>query len=121
MRPTKARLRSCCNQLKETTIRRVWHNEEWWFAIVDVEGVLTDSVQPAGYVKDLRRRDPELPKGWGQIATPFVFRRQAVQSEQIAPTPKACSVSSSPSRCPRPSPSNAGWRRVVTSASMRWQ
>jgi prophage antirepressor-like protein len=56
---------------QENTIRRVWHNEEWWFAIVDVVGVLTDSVQPEGYVKDLRRRDPELAKGWGQIATPL--------------------------------------------------
>jgi DNA-damage-inducible protein D len=56
---------------QETTIRRVWHNEEWWFAIVDVVAVLTDSVQPEGYVKDLRRRDPELAKGWGQIATPL--------------------------------------------------
>jgi DNA-damage-inducible protein D len=56
---------------QETTIRRTWHNEEWWFAIVDVVAVLTDSVQPEGYVKDLRRRDPELAKGWGQIATPL--------------------------------------------------
>lgn len=54
---------------QEQTIRRVWHNEEWWFAIVDVVAVLTDSVQPEGYVKDMRRRDPELAKGWGQIAT----------------------------------------------------
>jgi hypothetical protein len=56
---------------QESAIRRVWHNEEWWFAIVDVVAVLTDSVQPEGYVKDLRRRDPELAKGWGQIATPL--------------------------------------------------
>ena len=56
---------------QEATIRRVWHNEEWWFAIVDVVGILTDSLQPEGYVKDLRRRDPELAKGWGQIATPL--------------------------------------------------
>ena len=56
---------------QEASIRRVWHNEEWWFAIVDVVSVLTDSVQPEGYVKDLRRRDPELAKGWGQIATPL--------------------------------------------------
>ena len=34
-------------------------------------GVLSDSVQPEGYVKDLRRRDSELAKGWGQIATPL--------------------------------------------------
>lgn len=56
---------------QEATIRRTWHNEEWWFAIVDVVSVLTDSAQPDGYVKDLRRRDPELAKGWGQIATPL--------------------------------------------------
>jgi len=23
---------------QETIIRRTWHNEEWWFAIVDVVG-----------------------------------------------------------------------------------
>jgi len=56
---------------QERAIRRTWHNDEWWFAIVDVVGVLTDSVQPEGYVKDLRRRDSELAKGWGQIATPL--------------------------------------------------
>ena len=38
--------------------------------IVDVVAVLTDSVQPEGYIKDIRRRDPEISKGWGQIATP---------------------------------------------------
>ncbi len=56
---------------QERSIRRTWRNEEWWFAIVDVVAVLTDSVQPEGYVKDLRRRDKELAKGWGQIATPL--------------------------------------------------
>jgi DNA-damage-inducible protein D len=56
---------------QEKAIRRTLHNEEWWFSIVDVVAVLTDSVQPEGYVKDLRRRDKELAKGWGQIATPL--------------------------------------------------
>jgi prophage antirepressor-like protein len=56
---------------QEKAIRRTWHNEEWWFCIVDVVAVLTDSVQPEGYIKDLRRRDKELAKGWGQIATPL--------------------------------------------------
>jgi DNA-damage-inducible protein D len=56
---------------QERAIRRTWHDAEWWFAIVDVVAVLTDSVQPEGYVKDLRRRDKELAKGWGQIATPL--------------------------------------------------
>lgn len=50
---------------KEKEIRRAWHNNEWWFAIVDIVLVLTDSAQPSGYIKDMRRRDPELSKGWG--------------------------------------------------------
>ena len=52
-------------------IRRVIYNNEWWFVIVDIVSALTDSVQPDGYIKDIRRRDPELSKGWGQIATPL--------------------------------------------------
>ena len=56
---------------QEKQIRRVWDKEEWWFVIVDVVEVLTDSKNPSGYVKDMRRRDPELSKGWGQIATPL--------------------------------------------------
>src|SRR5665213_330918 len=56
-------------QLKE--IRRTIHNNEWWFVITDVIAALTDSLDPQGYLKDMRRRDPELAKGWGQIATPL--------------------------------------------------
>ena len=52
-------------------IRKTIHNNQWWFVIVDVVAVLTDSVQPEGYIKDMRRRDSELAKGWGQIATPL--------------------------------------------------
>ena len=52
-------------------IRKTIHKNEWRFVIVDVVAVLTDSVQPDGYIKDMRRRDPELSKGWGQIATPL--------------------------------------------------
>jgi hypothetical protein len=54
-------------------IRRVIHGGEWWFVITDVIAVLTDSVDPAGYLKDMRRRDPEISKGWGQIATPLLI------------------------------------------------
>lgn len=52
-------------------IRKTIHQNEWWFVIVDVVEVLTDSVQPSGYIKDMRRRDSDLAKGWGQIATPL--------------------------------------------------
>jgi hypothetical protein len=54
-------------------IRKTIHNNEWWFVIEDVVLVLTDSKNPKGYLKDMRRRDPELKKGWGQIATPLLI------------------------------------------------
>jgi DNA-damage-inducible protein D len=53
---------------KEKSIRRTWFNEAWWFVITDVIAAITNSAQPAGYIKDMRRREPELNKGWGQIA-----------------------------------------------------
>ena len=56
---------------KGKEIRRTLHNGEWWFVIADVIVALTDSAQPDGYIKDMRRRDPELSTGWGQIATPL--------------------------------------------------
>lgn len=41
---------------QETEIRRVWHNEEWWFSVVDVIAVLTESSDPKRYWADLKRR-----------------------------------------------------------------
>ena len=52
------------------------HLNEWWFVIGDVVMALTDSVQPDGYIKDMRRRDEELSKGWGQIATPLLIQTE---------------------------------------------
>ena len=59
---------------KGRKIRKTIYHNEWWFVIVDVVAALTDSVQPDGYIKDMRRRDPELSKGWGQIATPLSIK-----------------------------------------------
>jgi len=52
-------------------VRRVWHEKEWWFVIIDVVAILSESVDPLGYLKDIKRRDEEISKGWGQIATPL--------------------------------------------------
>jgi hypothetical protein len=52
-------------------IRRTWFNDEWWFVAVDIVEAVTDSKDPAGYLKDMRRRDESFKEGWGQIATPL--------------------------------------------------
>jgi DNA-damage-inducible protein D len=41
---------------QEKNIRRIWHNEEWYFSVVDVIGILTDSANPSRYWADLKRR-----------------------------------------------------------------
>ena len=47
---------------QEKKIRSVWNEEEqqWYFSVVDVVGVLTDSVTPTDYLKKMRKRDEEL-------------------------------------------------------------
>ncbi|MFH1916056.1 MAG: Bro-N domain-containing protein [Nanoarchaeota archaeon] len=55
-------------------IRRTWFNEEWWFVAADIVEVLTDSTNPNGYLKDMRRRDEGFKEGWGQIATPLYIQ-----------------------------------------------
>ncbi|MFH1979479.1 MAG: Bro-N domain-containing protein [Patescibacteria group bacterium] len=58
---------------EDTPARRVWVEKEkkWYFAIIDVVAILAESSNPAGYIKDMRRRDKALSEGWGQIATPL--------------------------------------------------
>jgi len=31
---------------QEKSIRRSWHDEEWWFSVIDVIAVLSDSIKP---------------------------------------------------------------------------
>jgi len=42
--------------LQETAIRRTWHNDEWWFSVVDVVGTLTDSNDAGAYWRKLKQR-----------------------------------------------------------------
>ncbi|MBQ9469833.1 MAG: phage antirepressor protein [Bacteroidales bacterium] len=47
---------------QDKKIRSVWNDEEeqWYFSVVDVVGVLTDSVNPTDYLKKIRKRDEVL-------------------------------------------------------------
>ncbi len=37
-------------------IRKTIHNDEWWFSVVDVCGILTDSIDPGAYWRKLKQR-----------------------------------------------------------------
>jgi DNA-damage-inducible protein D len=45
---------------QEKQIRRVWHNEAWYFSVLDVVEVLADSSNPTDYFKKMRKRDEGL-------------------------------------------------------------
>lgn len=57
---------------QDKNIRRIWFNDEWWFVASDIVVALTDSKDPSGYLKDMRRRDEGFSQGWRQIATPLI-------------------------------------------------
>ena len=56
---------------KGKNIRRIIHNNEWWFSISDIVEALTDSADAKQYIKKMRQRDPELNVNWGTICTPL--------------------------------------------------
>ena len=41
---------------EQKQLRRVWHNEEWYYSITDVIAILTDSANPATYWRVLKSR-----------------------------------------------------------------
>ena len=57
-------------------VRIVWNEKEekYYFSVVDLVQVLTDTVNPTDYIKKMKARDKELAKGWGQIVTPLAYQ-----------------------------------------------
>lgn len=54
---------------KGKTIRKTIYKKEWWFSILDIIGILTDSPQPKTYWAKMKERDKAL-------AQPFPFWEQ---------------------------------------------
>jgi len=42
---------------QDKNIRRIWHNKEWYFSVIDVVEVLTDSYNPRNYWSMLKKRE----------------------------------------------------------------
>ena len=53
-------------------IRKAWHNEQWYFSVVDVIEILTDSPTPSKYWEKVKKRMKdetlnELSPNWGKL------------------------------------------------------
>ena len=71
-------------------VRIVWdaEQEKYYFSIVDIVQVLTDSTDVKQYIKKMRARDSELDSKWGTICTPVEMRafdgkRRKVQAADL--------------------------------------
>ena len=90
---------------EEKRVRTVWDDqqEKWYFSVIDVVFVLTDSANPTDYLKKMRKRDPQLAAFVGtncpQVAmlTETGKKRQTLAADteaifriiQSIPSPKA--------------------------------
>lgn len=61
---------------EDQKVRTIWveSDEKWYFSIKDVVLILAGAKDPKDYLSKMRRREPELAKGWGQIVHPLVVR-----------------------------------------------
>ena len=55
-------------------VRKTRYEQEWYFSLVDVVFVLTDSGDPRQYIKKLKSRDDQLKSKWGTICTQVEMR-----------------------------------------------
>ena len=73
---------------KGKQVRRIIHNNEWWFVVNDVIEVLTDSNDPAQYFKKMKQRDEGLAKlveqGGVQIVPPLMLEIETAGGKQKA-------------------------------------
>jgi prophage antirepressor-like protein len=90
---------------EQKQVRTHWDDEQekWYFSIVDVVEILTESSDAKQYIKKMRSRDTELNIKWGTICTPVEMlapdgKRRKIQASdtegifriiQSIPSPKA--------------------------------
>ena len=71
---------------KGKTVRKILHQNEWWFVVNDVIAVLTDSSDPAQYFKRMKERDVELKKlieeGGVQFVPPLMLEMETTGGKQ---------------------------------------
>lgn len=82
--------REVAKLFEDRKIRTVWDDKEekWYFSIVDVVAVLTDSADPKQYIKRIKSRDEGLKANWGTICTlvPLVSEDGKKHKEMTADT-----------------------------------
>lgn len=72
---------------QEKQIRRVWHNEEWWFSVVDIVEVLSESHTPRRYWSDLKIKLKK--EGYVEVYEKIVQLKMKAPDEKMRETDAA--------------------------------
>ena len=114
---------SSLDEQAEAQIRRVWHEGRWFFSVIDVIGLLTDSPRPRKYWSDLKvnlaSEGSEVSARVGQLKMTAADGKQRLT--EPPPTPRRCCASSRAFLRPRPSRSSSGSRGSASSGWRRWR
>jgi prophage antirepressor-like protein len=70
---------------KEQKIRRTWHQEEWWFSIIDIVNALTDSKNARRYWSDLKGKISE-EEGYIELYEKIVQLKLPAPDEKMRAT-----------------------------------
>jgi hypothetical protein len=71
----------------DASIRRVWHDQRWYFSIIDVIGLLTDSPKPSQYWYNLRQRMSE--EGYRELSPNWLRLRMRAADGKLRETDAA--------------------------------
>jgi DNA-damage-inducible protein D len=84
---------------QDLKVRREWLDGEWWFSVIDIIHVLTDSATPRKYWNTLKTREAQLSANCRQLKMPAAdgknYRTDSANTEGVlriimsVPSPKA--------------------------------
>ena len=84
---------------QEKQVRREWHDDQWFFSVIDIIEILTDSTNPRKYWSVLKVREPQLATICSQLkmssADGKKYKTDATHTEGVfrlimsVPSPKA--------------------------------
>ncbi len=69
--------------LNGVTIRKIWHNDKWFFSVIDIIEILTDTSNPSRYWQDLKRKSAKLE---GQLYDKIVKFKFLAPDGRMRPT-----------------------------------
>jgi hypothetical protein len=97
---------------KGKEIRKTFYQDEWWFSVVDVVGVLTDSADSGAYWRKLKQR--LIEEGSEVVTFCHGLKLESTDGKNIlptVPTQKAYFVSYNLFHPLKQNLSNVGWQK----------